>query len=72
MNLEETMQLATIINAQSTPKPSQKPPTGNFQDDPDYRLAKFAAMKGFGQLDNDSSASPGVTDDDGEYSLFNS
>jgi len=62
------MQLAAIINAHSTPRASQKP-TGNVKDDPDHRLATFAAMNGFRQLDNDISVSPGVSSDDGEYSF---
>ena len=67
MNLEETLKLAAVINAHSTPRASQKP-TGNVKDDPDHRLAVFATMKGFGRPDNSVSVSSGVTsDDDGEY-----
>ena len=71
MDLEEVRQLTAIINAHSaasTPRATQKP-TGNVKDDPERRLAVFAAMQGFSQLDDDANVSSGASSEEGESSL---
>jgi len=69
ISMEESMQLEAIIKAHtaaSTPKRTQQT-AGNLRDDSERRLASFAALKGFKELDNDDDASSGISSDDGEY-----
>jgi len=71
MSVDETMQLTAIINAHSaasTPRANQKA-IGDVKDDPERRLAVFAAMKGFNKLDNDGSSLSGLSSEGGEYSF---